>query len=394
MKSVIFLIVSLSFIFSQSEENIESGSKINFSGDARIRPRLDVKNYVGDKIIMDLYYLYRARFNLNVDFEKGWFFKTRIGTNDVSSMVKMGVDGTDNKIYYDKEDDNKEYIYSIGYTDGPGNSNSARPQISFLNLYYGFKKESFGFWGGAIPLKYNPGLDIHFYPDKIVDIPWLLFNNGSTTGFSGYIYKINWFLSIDGNEKEIVNTKEQKITDEEGNTIKIIPSADEKNIDYMTFGFDFSMKWNQIIETIHPRAIFSIANTNKPWPISFGWDINFISFFGITPTILYNYSTQFVERTNVYNITHLRFKLDGMVGPGKLTFWTDVASHIDKKHSSGVENYTTNFLYLWIDYKYKIFNNNFGSCSIKPTIRILDKKSSDEKFNRMKFELTTEIKFK
>ena len=61
-------------------------------------------------------------------------------------------------------------------------------------------------------------------------------------------------------------------------------------------------------------------------------------------------------------------------------------------HESGP--YITDFLYLWIDYKYNLFNGDFGSCSIKPTIRILDKKSSDEKFNRMKFELTTEIKFK
>ena len=39
-------------------------------------------------------------------------------------------------------------------------------------------------------------------------------------------------------------------------------------------------------------------------------------------------------------------------------------------------------------------HNDFGAFSIKPTIRILDQKSSEKRFNRMKFELTTEIKFK
>ena len=156
-------IISLSFIIAD----------INISGDARIRPRLDIIDSKDGTSTSDLYYLYRARLNISADISNGWFFESKIGTNDVSGLVKMGVDGD--------------------YTAGQGNPNSARPQVDFLNLYYGFKKDNFGFWGGAIPIKHNSALDIHFYPDKMVDIPWLLLNNGSTTGFAGYIYKLNWF---------------------------------------------------------------------------------------------------------------------------------------------------------------------------------------------------------
>ena len=374
MKSVIFLIISLSFIFPQLEGKNESDSKVSISGDARIRPRMDIKNYVDDKITMDLYYLYRARLNFNVDIGKGWFLKTKIGTNNSSALVKMGVDET-----YNTETDST-VVFTEGFTNGPGNPNSARPQVDFLNLYYGIKKDNFGFWGGAIPLPHNPGLDIHFYPDKIMDVPWATWNNESTTGFAGYIYKFNWFISIDGNKTERIS-----YTD-------IEKGLDEKNIDPFTFGFDFSMKWNDIIDNIHPRGMFSIANMNKPWPMSFGLDINFSSLFGIKPVISYHYATQFIEKKSRYDITHLRIKLDRKIGPGELTLLSDIASHIDKTHENG--EYKTDYFYIWLDYKYQLFNSNSGSFSIKPTIRILDKKSIDDRFNRIKFELTTEIKFK
>ena len=336
MKKIIFLALSLSFIIAD----------INISGDGRIRPRLDVIDYGNGESSVDLYYLYRARLDINADIGSGWFFNTKLGTNNnIAGMVKMATD------------------------DGPGNPNSARPQLNFLNLYYGIKKDNFGFWGGAIPLNYSSGLDIHFYPDKMVDIPFLLFNNASTTGFAGYIYKLNWFISIDNNKAEI--TKENNIT--------------SKYIDPFTIGFDFPMKWNTYLD-VHPRAFISLNNKAEPGPMTFGIDMNFMEFFKVDPTLSYHYSTQFTNENNKYNATHLRFKLNII----NFTFWSDMAQYVDVTNN----NETIDYMYVWIDYNYKLFDSEMGSVFIKPTIRYQSGQSGNPDYSRMKFELTTEIKFK
>ena len=53
---------------------------------------------------------------------------------------------------------------------------------------------------------------------------------------------------------------------------------------------------------------------------------------------------------------------------------------------------------MWLDYNWKIFESDFGMVSIKPTIRFLDKNqtisSLEYNSSNIKFEVTTEIKFK
>ena len=357
MNKIIFLALSLSFIIAD----------INISGDARIRPRLDIKDSGGDygASSTDLYYLYRARLNINADIGDGWFFKSKIGTNDVASIVKLGVEGT--------------FADATGSSSSAGNSNSARPRLSFLNLYYGFKKDNFGFWGGAIPISHNSALDIHFYPNKIVDVPFLLWNNASTTGFAGYVYKLNWFISIDDNNTEIDETY---TTDDEITYTKVTA----KSIDPFTIGMDFPMKWNNYLD-IHARGLFSVTDKAEPGPMTFGVDMKITEIFKVKPPYSYYYSTQFIGEDNKYDITHLRAKLKFM----NLTFWTDMAQHIDK--SANIPE-TTDLTYIWIDYNHKLFSGDMGSISIKPTIRYQMGKVGNPDYSRMKLELTTGIKFK
>ena len=124
---------------------------------------------------------------MKVDIGDGWFFSTKLGTNDVAAMTKMSTSDDSN---------------------GPGNPNSHRPMLSFLELYYGYVKEDCGFWVGTFPLKYTPAFDLHFYSHILVDIPWVLYNNNSVNGLAGYQVikdkKVNWFLSVDENN---INSK-------------------------------------------------------------------------------------------------------------------------------------------------------------------------------------------
>ena len=159
-----------------------------------------------------------------------------------------------------------------------------------------------------------------------------------------------------------------------------------KHIDPFTIGFDFRMKWNEYMN-IHPRALISINDiSSEPWPMTFGLDILLPELFTIKPSLSYYYSSQFIDKDNKYNATHLRFKIK----VDQLTFWSDIGQHIDQMNNDE----TTDYIYIWLDYNYNLFNSDMGSIFIKPTIRYQNGKSGSPDYSRMKFELTTEIKFR
>ena len=103
----------------------------------------------------------------------------------------------------------------------------------------------------------------------------------------------------------------------------------------------------------------------------------------------YYLTMQVVNKNQKYKGTHLRFKINRNIGPGKLTLWTDVSQFIDQMN----DNKKTDYYYVWLDYDYTLYSTDFGSISIQPTIRAFHKQC-DSNYNRIKFELTTGIKFK
>ncbi|MBL7026749.1 MAG: hypothetical protein ISR87_15000, partial [Candidatus Marinimicrobia bacterium] len=68
---------------------------ITFSGDARVRPRLDVTDQ-GDygNNSSDFYYLYWARLNVLAKIGDGYFFKTQLAHNGAGSFVGKFGTGT------------------------------------------------------------------------------------------------------------------------------------------------------------------------------------------------------------------------------------------------------------------------------------------------------------
>ncbi len=338
MKRLIFLlIVSLSF------------AAIEFSGDARFRPRLDVKEYgaaSSEDHTSDLYYLYRARINMKADIGNGWFFKSKLGTNDAAGMTKMSTGGDNN---------------------GPGIPNSHRPMVSFLELYYGYAKEDCGFWVGAFPLKYTPALDLHFYSDKLVDIPFVLYNNSSINGLAGYQVikdkKINWFLSVDLNN---TNSEENFLTGVE---------TTEK--DMYTLGLNSS--FDVLNLTLTPNILLAIGDSDLP--TTYGLDIGLPELSDISSSISYH-------MTNYDDIDgdHFRVKMTKPIAKGSMKFFYDIANMEDDSMS-----------YIWLSYTHTCYKGDAGTVTISPTYRYQDGGYVDEAFdkdyNRTKFEITTEIKF-
>ena len=360
MKRLIFLlIVSLSF------------AAIEFSGDARFRPRLDVKEYgaaSSQNHTSDLYYLYRARINMKADIGDGWFFKSKIGTNSVAGMTKMGPSNDNN--------------------DGPGNSNSHRPTLSFLELYYGYAKEDCGFWVGAFPLKYTPALDLHFYSDKLVDIPFVLYNNSSINGFAGYQMindkKVNWFLSVDLN---LTNIEEDFMTGNE--TIRK---------DTYTIGFNSS--FDVLNFTLKPNLLVALGEGND-LPKTFGLDIELpqiqqsklgsnigekITGFFSSFSSSISYHMLSISSDNLNYADHFRIKITRPIIKGNMKFFYDIANMEDDSMS-----------YMWLSYTHTCYKGDAGTVTISPTYRYQDGgyvgETFDKDYNRIKFEITTEIKF-
>ncbi len=344
-KIIISIIVSLSF------------AAIEFSGDARFRPRYDVKEYTNSDNTADFYFLYRGRLNIKADIGEGWFFSTKIGTNDVAGMTKMG-------------------SITSGPSDGPGNLNSNRPNLSFLELYYGYMQEDKGLWVGAFPLKYTPAYDLHFYSDKLVDIPFVLFNHSSVTGMAGYKivgdYKLNWFLSLDEN---VTNSVEAALD-----------GVEQTEKDSYILGLNSTFNINNI--TITPSVLLSFGEDDLP--NTYGFDLGFPKFSKITSGFSY-----FLSDHEDYDANLIRFS----ASDGKWKLFYDL---VDKKNTIvGLDGELTtsddSLSYLWLSYKFVCYKSNNGSVSISPTYRIQNGGYSsgvfDEDYSRSKFEITTEIKF-
>ena len=348
MKNIILSLIAFSFLMSD----------IQFSGDARFRPRYDIKENGDGSSTSDLYYMYRARLNMKADIGDGWFFNTQLGTANTAGMTTMGVD---------------ENITAWG----PGNQNSNRPPVNFMQLYFGNMKDDWGFWAGAFPLKYNPSLDLHFYSDKLVDIPFVLFNNSSTTGFAGYKsmygYKLNWFLSVDNNV-----TEREEFSDD---------SEPIDDCDDFTLGMDANLTFGSV--SVTPRLLTSFGGTDDDiYPMTLGADILLPEMAGFNSGFSYYTSTQGEEEdAEYYKADHMRLSLSRPIKEGKLKFFYDMASKDDDKVS-----------YIWLSYTHTCFKGEMGEVTLSPTFRLQTGKgagsdSFDEDYSRSKFEVTAQIKF-
>ena len=362
MKNIILSLIAFSFLMSD----------IQFSGDARFRPRHDIKENGDGSSTSDLYYMYRARLNMKADIGDGWFFNTQLGTANTAGMTTMGVD---------------ENITAWG----PGNQNSNRPPVNFMQLYFGNMKDDWGFWAGAFPLKYNPSLDLHFYSDKLVDIPFVLFNNSSTTGFAGYRVmnngqKLNWFLSVDNN----VTEREEPADDEEWDPID--------DCDDFTLGMDANLTFGSV--SVTPRLLTSFGGTDDDiYPTTFGADILLGGGFSMSYYVSENGDS---GDSGHYKSDHMRFS----VKQGKLKLFYDMASVSNAEYNQNIDLNNDGILnkdndqvsYLWLSYTHTYYKGEMGEITLSPTFRLQTGKgagsdSFDEDYSRSKFEVTAQIKF-
>jgi hypothetical protein len=366
---------------------------ITLSGDARVRPRLDVKDY-GQYGIQssDFYYLYRARLLLSADIGDGYFFKTRLGHNGVAYWIGSFGTGTT--------------------PNGLSNPAAGRGTVSFMELYFGRSGQHFGWSAGLIPMDGSPLHDIHFYPSLMVDIPYTIFNNNAAHGFNlNYEIagsRLDANILVDNNSGiKIVDeffeletdTLFTYILDQGDGSVKLdtaITSTspmDKDTKDQYTLDVKYPVSIAGL--KIIPEFLYSISSDGQAAPMTYGAEIGLPKLAGFGVSAFAGLTNQTVSNSETgleaYSGWITRIKLIGALGPGSLVVWYDLGATTPDVD----EAVTTNHSYLWLSYSYTLHKSELGSLTLAPTYRLQNQTIEGLKdYNRARIELTTQITFK
>ena len=333
---------------------------ITMSGDARVRPRLDIVDLgsYGNRTD-DIYYFYRARLDIAADIGDGYYFKTKLGYNGAANFAKLGT-GT--------------------LPTGISLSSAGRSTVSFMEVYFGHQSETYGWAAGIIPVPHNPLLDMHFYPGKMGNIPWLLYNNASASGFDfNYMLaggKFDLKLLVDNNDGVKISS--------EGDVIDSLSTTDQYSLDA-----SYSVSLGGIDVT--PQFLMTIADEGDPAPMTYGAGLALPKVAGFGVSAYFGMTSQNAENTDAYTGWITRAKLVGKLGPGSLTAWYDIAAYTPD--DDNLE--PTNTSFMWISYTYTLHKSDMGDVTLSPTYRLYTQKTEGSlDYARTNIELTTQITFK
>jgi hypothetical protein len=333
---------------------------ITMTGDARVRPRLDIVDLgtYGNRTD-NIYYFYRARLNVAADIGDGYFFKTKIGYNGAANFAKFGT-GT--------------------LPTGISLSSAGRSPLSFMEVYFGHQSKTYGWAAGIIPVPHNPLLDMHFYPGKMANIPWLLYNNAAASGFDFNTMLAGGKFDI----KVLVDNNDGVKVSSEGDVIDSLTTTDQYSLDVT-----YSLALGGIKLT--PQFLMTIADERDPAPMTYGAALSLPKIAGFGASAYFGMTSQKADDTDAYTGWIARAKLMGKLGPGALTAWYDMATYTPD--ADGLEPTKTSF--VWISYTYTLHKSDKGAVTLAPTYRLYTQMTAgSQDYARTNIELTTQISFK
>lgn len=365
---------------------------ITISGDARVRPRLDITNQsdYGNNS-SDFYYLYWARLNVNADIGSGYYFKTQLAHNGAGLFIGKFGTGT--------------LPSSVSYSSG------GRGTVDFMLAYFGHDGERFSWSTGLIPVPGDIFLDAHFYPVKPLDIPWILFNNNAAFGtdlsyvLAGQKLDLRLFVddnsgkNVEGDIVTLIDTAYAWIIDQDSGVVvrdtsisSVSTDPNQNTRDKYTFNVSYPLSMMGI--QIKPQIYMTLADTGIAAPLSMGMEITLPKIAGWRMAAAAGVSSQKVATTQfpgAYNSTFYRAKIWGKLGPGAFLSWVDITLVTPDLETVPVINSTS----IWISYKWDLYKSDLGEVSFKPTYRqLIQKIEGQQDLARTFIELTTEIKFR
>ena len=333
---------------------------IVMTGDARVRPRRDIVDLgrYGNRTD-NIYYFYRARLNVAADIGDGYFFKTKLGYNGAANFAKFGT-GT--------------------LPTGISLSSAGRSPLSFMEVYFGHQSKTYGWAAGIIPVPHNPLLDMHFYPGKMANIPWLLYNNAAASGFD-----FNYMLAGGKFDiKVLVDNNDGVKVSSEGDVIDSLTTTDQYSLDAT---YSKSMAGIKVT----PQLLITFADAGDPAPMTCGASLALPKVAGFGASAYFGMTSQNADDTDAYSGWIGRAKLVGKLGPGALTAWYDMATYTPDP--DGLEPTKTSF--MWISYTYTLHKSDKGAVTLAPTYRLYTQKTEGSlDYARTNIELTTQITFR
>lgn len=345
-------------------------ASITFSGSARVRPRYDLKVYKNNNTDVtykgDTYFQYRAKLNIKGNLGAGYFFKGQLSHNSPANWSTMG-DGS-----------------GLPSTSSVGSAQS--PAIAFTELCLGYKGDKFGYRLGRFAFAHNTLLDIHYYPTKLLDIPFFIFNNNAITGaelnynFSKHFVKLA--VSVDEN-----NVNYQNFIDLEGDSVVY----DQEGL---TAILDAGFKFDKI--TISPSLLYSAGKTLSN-PITAGARAQYAS-SGILLKAEAGYSSSYhMDDLYQYNGFIVRAELRKKIGFGTLRFMYDY-SNMSYARFNGTDYMTDKYgiyHYTWLEYTMPLYKSDMGAIVARPVWRFYSSnmEASGQQYMRHKIEIYFQYSF-
>ncbi|MBT7830298.1 MAG: hypothetical protein HN708_08535 [Candidatus Marinimicrobia bacterium] len=255
-------------------------------------------------------------------------------------------------------------------------------------------------------------LDIHYYPEIILDKAWDTYNNNAAHGFD-FNYKLAGkpldvkILVDDNNGKKVVDkyfvstsdTSISYIIDQDSGSIRLdttitstSSSASNTKDQYTVY---LSYPLSLLGFKMAPHLLVTLADKGRPAPITYGAEFALPKVAGFKLSAFGGLTSQSVSDSltgvAAYNGWIARVKMVGKLGPGSLVAWYDQA--ITTPDVSDAEN--SIFSYLWLSYTYTLHKSDWGAVVFAPTYRLYTHKIKDSRdYTRAKIELTTQITFK
>jgi len=359
--SVVFLCILIVNTLSAS---------ISFSGSARVRPRYDLKIYQesnGDITQSgDLYFQYEAKLNIKADMGGGYFFNGQIAHNSLANWSQMG-DGKD-----------------LPSTSSDGSAQA--PSIAFNEISIGYRGEKTGYRLGRISYAHNTLLDIHYYPTKLLDIPFFIYNNNAFTGaeltYNAGKHQLKAAFSVDEDRQEY----EHCILDGL-DSIAHDPSG-------YTAIAETALRFDRI--TLNPGILYSFGKEISN-PFTAGLRAQYV-YKGLTlkTEFAFSRSDQAADLYR-YNGIILRAEAKQKLGIGTLRFMYDHASMKYTKYN-GVDYGTPQagiFHYTWLEYTIPVYKSDQGSVTLRPVWRhcFQNLDISGQIYKRHKIELFIQYDF-
>lgn len=361
--------------------SVSAYAQLTVTGDARMRPRWDLNDQTGanKNLSKDLYVMYRARLRLKADIGEGWSFQSMLGHNGVGEYAGKFAKG-------DLPD-----ILGVEQSN-ISNDGARRATVDFMELFIDYKNTNEGFKIGLFPISSvsNPVYDLHYYPIRMVDIPYFIFNNDA-------IYGLSTFKKIGDTQLDLA----LYIDDDRGGYLEDATGVELKDQDDQ-YSIEFGIKHTIGLTQLRFQSLYTIAADTLPKANTFslhvkGWKVGNAD---IWLQAMYSYQNRdklggnkghFGVPTNPYDAYYLRLGTSKKFGSDRFRVWLDLANRIDHFDEEDISH---QYAFMWLEYAINLAHTTQGSVLLTPRIRpILHREAGTTLQSRQKIELDLDIFF-